>query len=305
MSLNIDVTDPQQLIAAMQSLSQQVEKLNNDNQHLKQILAQQQQPIVIENKKEPNVDLPDKFSGKQKDLRNFMACVTNIFELQSRTYNTDRRKTGLIGSLCTHDALNWYRSLQEQNSELLYNYDAFIEDMKEHFGDPHMAERAKKQLLELTQGKGSAASYAAKFRRIAADTGFNQETLCYHFERGLKSEVRRAIAVNDYEFDNLDDLVKYAIKVDNRIFEASDYFRPSNSFVSVTPAARRGPVPMEIGSVRVKTLGDDEKKRRIRENLCLYCAEKGHIAQHCPKKTSKKVTFNHGKISKEEQTPKN
>ncbi len=271
--------DPSELTAFLTDLKKQVDSLTAENQMLMSHLGRA-------TLKEPKVDMPDKFAGKPSELRNFLAQIKNIIDLRPGTYATDRHKTGLVGSLCNHEALNWYRTLQENQSPLLGNFKDFIEDMLLHFGDPNIKDRAKKDLLTLKQGSRPASSYAIRFRRIAADTGFNEETLQYHFESGLNPSVRQAIAVNDKHFQSLDELIKYAIKVDIRLHES---VRPNqvSQFHGTNQVNRSAsPTPMDLGSVRFKPLSEDEKKRRRQAGLCLYCGTSGHFAQACPSKKS-------------------
>lgn len=289
MNQNIDYSNPEQLAVIMQTMSQQLEQLARENFHLQRLVQDRTPtPRPVERTREPSIDLPAKFSGKPKELRNFLVAVDNVFEMQYLSYDSDRRKTGLIGSLCSEDALNWYRTLQESQSVLLHDYESFVSDMKEHFGDPHVTERAKRELLILNQGKGSASGYASRFRRCATDTGFNNETLVYHFERGLKSEVRKAIAVNDRSFGSLEDLIKYAIKVDNRLFEASNSIL-NNDTQFFQQRNTRDPNAMEIGSLKFGKIDENEKRRRYDNKLCLYCGESGHRVNECNKKPASKT----------------
>jgi hypothetical protein len=50
-----------------------------------------------------------------------------------------------------------------------------------------------------------------------------------------------------------------------------------------------GITPMDIDSLdnrsKPKKLTQEERARRIKENLCLYCGESGHRASGCPKKS--------------------
>ncbi|OMJ12906.1 Retrotransposon-derived protein PEG10 [Smittium culicis] len=265
----------------VQQLNERINTLAAENQELRsryEEIHRNQQPTgpVLE----PKVMLPEKFTGKHSDLRNFISALRNVLELQPYRYQSDRSKTGLVGSLCLGDALSWYRNLQESESPMLHNFSSFIDDLRSHFGDPYFQENARRQLLLLSQGKSSASTYASRFRRIATDTDFNDATLCYHFERGLNIETRRAIAVNDQTFNSLEELIRYSTKVDNRLFEFS---RDTASYLP--PQSSMNHTPMEIGKINVgRKLTSTEKMHRFKNGLCLYCGESGHIVGSCPKK---------------------
>lgn len=328
---SLDTNNPQQLTKAFAELLQQVTALTSQNtafrkelqEQARQIIQLQQQPAPSQHSgdqhspasptstppKEPKAPLPEKFTGRQVDLRNFLASVKNTFNLQPSRFTSDRTKTAFIGSLLVGDPLTWYRSLLESESDLLDDYQDFLDDFKTNFGDPYIQENAKKQLLSLRQGNGRTASYAAKFRRIAADTGFNDETLMYHFERGLNIEIQKAIAVSNQEFLTLEELYQYSIKVDNRLaefwqgpgtprrfLEGSRPNIPSRFGEHVnnrpmethTRHVDSGPTPMEIGAIvgggRRKQLTPAQKEERYRKGLCFYCGEHGHLNHNCPHK---------------------
>lgn len=57
-----------------------------------------------------------------------------------------------------------------------------------------------------------------------------------------------------------------------------------------------GPSPMELDAANVKTrfapLTDDQKKYRREHNLCLYCGDKNHKLDTCPKRSNNKSSNN-------------
>lgn len=314
----IDPSDSKQVSSLLSELLQQVTTLTAQNSALRKDLHRQSEEItklqettLLTNQsqssldqpslKEPKAPLPEKFTGRQSDLRNFLASVKNVFQLQPSRFISSRLKTAFVGSLLVGDPLTWYRGLLESDSSLLEDYEEFVNDLKTNFGDPYVEENARKQLLALRQGNGRAASYAAKFRRIATDTGFNDDTLLYHFERGLNIEVQKAIAVNNQEFLYLEDLFKYAIKVDNRLTEFSQgrpkrysdnfanhhYQRPGEA---LSFSRDTGPTPMDIGAIskdgRRKPLTQAQKEERYQKRLCFYCGGAGHMNYNCPQKTT-------------------
>lgn len=256
--------------------------------------------------KEPRVDLPERFSGRPKDLRNFLTSAKNLFDLQPSRYSTDRAKVGLIGGQCTGDALTWYTTLVETESTLIRDYKEFIKAFKTEFGDPYAQDNARRTLLSMTQGRSSATTYAIRFRRAAVESGFNNETLMYVFKNGLNPEVRRATAGRTQEITSLDALIKFASAVDNDLFACSR--TPSSRDWAATPTGTHslptvpasplitdGPIPMEIGSTRTlsapanpsrpRKLSTEEKEARRRQGLCLYCGKPGHMAFQCPAKS--------------------
>lgn len=288
----MSATPPPQV--SFEDIVNQLQLLTQQNQDLQRRLDHVDvSPARATPAPEPKVQLPEKFSGKRTELRNFLSAVENVFALQPRRYSSARAKTGLIGSLCSGNALSWFRVLQDTQAGTLEDYSLFVNEFKTYFGDPFLQENARRQLTTLVQGKTSAATYASKFRQLAVDTEFDDSTLRYHYELGLNAAIRQAIAVNDVTFSTLEGLIAYSIKVDNRLFDLgrrmnlssrSDSPRSDSPRPTPTP---QGPTPMEIGSISISTprkLTDEEKQARRQQGLCLYCGKPGHLAKSCPAK---------------------
>jgi hypothetical protein len=333
-----DFTDPAQVQIAINNLNNTIAQLQrdsnqnyltirtleNDNTAAKEELntlrsALNNPTSTGKSIREPKVDMPTKFKGDHKKLRDFLSAVETVFDLQPTRFQDQKIKCGFLGTLLDGDALTWFRSIQEnplKKATLFADYSLLKKEITSIFGDAMVKKNAQRELATMSQ-KGSASSYVANFRRVAADTGYDIDSLIHQFTIGLKPDVQNAIVINDRDYTELDELYAYAIKVDQRLFEQKrsssnnrnwprgpppsnqPSYRPSNlqrqpSFTVRRPSfnqVRRpsyqahGPTPMEIGSMQFKKLTEDEKQRRIKSNLCLYCGEGGHIAYQCPKKT--------------------
>lgn len=250
---------------------------------------------------------PDRFNGNQKKYRDFHAAVENYFELKSTCFRDDRMKTGFVGSLLTDHALTWYRRLTEQNSECLRDYSKFSKEMEIHFGNPFVQSTAQRELLTLRQ-KGSAVAYSADFQRISLDSGHNDVTLMALYKKGLKKEIQNAITINARDFETLDSLVEYAIRVDNDFYEQrmestlrpesrklptinwslpSPQRTPRTSTTSSTGSPHLAPMDLDSVSTTHRKLTPEQKAFRYKNNLCLYCGKPGHRALACPNKQAK------------------
>src|SRR5690606_11193888 len=53
-----------------------------------------------------------------------------------------------------------------------------------------------------------------------------------------------------------------------------------------------GPEPMDLDTIKFKRLTQEEKDKRRKEGLCMYCGAKGHFANKCPKKSSPSTSTN-------------
>ena len=282
--MNIDINNPEQVATALQMMSEQINQLQ---------LSLSQQPTFQNHSKEPKVATPDKFNGNQRQLRNFISSANNVFRLQQSRFPTDRVKVYYIGTLLTGNALTWFRTLDEHNSVLFDDMNDFLDEFKSTFGDRDAKHNAQRKLCTLRQGSSSVLTYATTFLQVALDTGFNDEAKKAIFYAGLNEEVKDAIAWSDEAPDDLTRFIQFCIRADNRLFERrmernkqrSTMNRPTTFRPVAQTSAPHQSTPMEIDSIRkFGPLTAEEKERRRKHGLCLYCGTPGHQSFNCPNK---------------------
>jgi hypothetical protein len=244
------------------------------------------------------VSLPEKFDGRITKYRDFLASVRNYFVLQGNQYSSDEIKVRFIGTLLTGDPLTWFRGLVESDSPSLYDLETFLQDFQDNYDDPYARHHAQAAIRRLRQGKGSVVSYASKFRRLASDTGFNDEAKIEIFKNGLIDEVKDVLAGILDEPPGFEQFINFCIKIDHRLYarrvekkkpSGSD-LKPSASKKEQQSSAHADPSAMDVDAVQAsagksKKLSQEERTRRLKENLCLYCGEPDHRLASCPKKS--------------------
>jgi hypothetical protein len=273
---------------------------------------------------EPKPIPPDKYDGNRSSFRDFKVSVENFFRLQPIRYGQAYVKTGYVGSLLTGAALSWYRTLIESNDASLNNYATFMDHLQETFGDPHIRENAQRALRQLCQGNRSCVAYTADFRRIALDTGFNEEALIAHFRYGLIDAIKDQLA-NSTPLTTLEAYIQHCIRIDHRLYErrvekgetkqiinsgkpkaSSSHYeqpRPSTSSTSTTPSSSHPQMSYAQPSTGVSSMDLDsflkngkltraERERRVKLGLCHYCGGSGHDVANCPVRTSKAQRLN-------------
>ncbi len=121
-------------------------------------------------------------------------------------------------------------------------------------------------------------AYSIEFRTLAESCGWNENALWDHFLHGLADHVKDDIYSLELSA-GLDRLFDLAIRVDDRIALRSRHRK------SVTTCDTRSQhlvlpeeEPMQIGGARL-TVG--ERRRRLANQLCLYCGKAGHVAAAC------------------------
>ncbi|KAL0190863.1 hypothetical protein M9458_013561, partial [Cirrhinus mrigala] len=136
---------------------------------------------------------------------------------------------------------------------------------------------AGEQLLALTQGEGTAAEFALAFRTLAAQTTWVEDTLKLLFRRGLSMDLQTELACRD-EGRSLKEFIELTIHIDNLIRSRRQIRSGNPSFATGSSSALHSE-PMQIGYT---CLSPEERERRMRLRLCLYCGKPGHLRSTCP-----------------------
>ncbi len=209
-----------------------------------------------------------------------MQCSMFVSQ-QPMLYPTDDSRIAFVCSLLTGRALEWATAVWSDDHSVFPTFTAFIQRFKEVFEHPAGGKEAGEQLISLRQGRGSAADYALSFRTLAAQTGWPGDPLKLHFRKGLSAELQSELACRD-EGKTLDQFIDLAIRIDN-LLRSRCQPRFSSAPVGNT-APPPDPEPMHIGFTH---LSEEERERRMRRNLCLYCGLSGHMRATCPTRPSR------------------
>jgi hypothetical protein len=321
----------QQLQSELNTLRQQLREhqLQSEVNILRQQLATQPQVQLTQpssSAKEPKVTDPEMYSGKREKTRQFLVGLKRVFLTQPSRFNTEHAKVLYSLGRLSDSALSWSIPLQENNSPLLSSFATFEQALIEAFGVLDKKQDAIRKLRALRQGSQATSQYASNFSRLQYDTGFNDEALRDQFYQGLSDHIKDVLAQQLVEPTTLNELVKLAIRIDNRLFErrqerqhnptsssktnsssnsktltydssSTSYGRPNQTSSSNTSSSKyfsgsssSGPTPMQLDNVSHRgPLSQEEKDRRVRDGCCKYCGEKGHFVDTCPKKPKRSV----------------
>ncbi|KAL6488235.1 hypothetical protein MHYP_G00019760 [Metynnis hypsauchen] len=136
------------------------------------------------------------------------------------------------------------------------------------------------------RGKRSAAEYALEFRTLAAGSGWSEVALLTVYKRGLRRDLQAEMVCRGEQM-TLDHFIQISFALDGLVRERSYLQRPSIT-TPVTPALTPEAEPMELGRT---CLPETERRRRLRENLCLYCGRTGHRLANCSQHPSSSRTL--------------
>lgn len=278
MDLNMDGMNYEQLVGL-------THRLSAENELLKGAVGSGMQGL------EPHVALPNKFDGSRGNCRNFMNQVKLIFQLQPKRYSSDATKVAFIGTLLSGSASTWFSPHFESGSTIMSDIALFWKEFEDTFGDLERAVTAANKIRTLRQGTLSASEYASLFRRLASDLDWGEAALADQFRRGLRDDVKDLLLTLPPP-KSLSEAIHSAIACDNRIFERKSE-RRGNNYSQGHLAYRQHnseAIPMEIDSLhqserrRKGPLTPEERARRRRLNLCMYCGESGHLVKDCRSK---------------------
>ncbi|KAL0204491.1 hypothetical protein M9458_002509, partial [Cirrhinus mrigala] len=225
----------------------------------------------------PRLAFPEKFDGAPSKCKGFLLQCTLFVNQQPHLYPTDESKIAFVCSLLTGRALDWATAVWDLGRPAFPSFATFLQSFKEVFQPNPESSEAGEQIVALKQGRRSAADYALDFRTLAAQSGWNDGPLKLHYRRGLNPDLQVELACRD-EGLLLNQYIDLSIRVDN-VMRAR---RPGRTFTSLPPtlpSTLTAPEPMQLGATKLSV---EERERRLRNNLCLYCGQPGHLRATCP-----------------------
>ena len=234
--------------------------------------------------REPRLPAPERYSGDPKGCRGFLIQCRLSFDLQPAAYPTEHSRVAYVITLLTGRALAWATALYESNSPVCLSFSSFSEEMLKVFSPEVSGRAAANKLLQLRQGRQSAADYAIQFRTLAAESSWGEQALLVTFYNGLADRIKDELASWE-EAEDLESLISRVIRLDNRLRERNKAPRISLPHTipvhqgSSADSTDGGPEPMQLGGTR---LSRAERDRRMRERCCIYCGEPGHFRSNCP-----------------------
>lgn len=159
------------------------------------------------------------------------------------------------------------------------------------FDHPLQQEAAAKHLISFRQCKKSAVDHSVDFRITAEEAGWDKLALCGIYVNFLSDQLKDQLTTRD-DPGSLDELISLSIKIDNRLKERrrkKNYIshNPPLSTCQASELVRKShaqhqdpePEPMQVGRTR---LTPEERQRRFKEKVCIYCGQGGHFVANCP-----------------------
>ncbi|XP_044535488.1 retrotransposon-derived protein PEG10 [Gracilinanus agilis] len=231
------------------------------------------------------VGLPEKFDGTPEMLPSFLAQSRLYMELRPEDFPSEHVRVCFLTSLLKGRAARWATPYLLESSPLLNNYEAFIDEFKQAFEDPQRKEAANRKIRRLRQGLGSVLDYASAFRLCAQDLDWNEPAFIDQFLEGLSDPIQDELARVEVA-RSLPALINQCLRIEGRL-NARRGPSPASS-PRPRAAAASPPAEAEAGQLVARPqLTPEERERRRRLNLCMYCGLAGHYVDNCPSKKPK------------------
>jgi hypothetical protein len=220
---------------------------------------------------DPKGRKPKPFDGKSlSQLPEFLSQVRVAFRSRPLAYPDEEAKVLYAISYLEGPALSCIQPYidKDEPPSWMTDFSLFTKQLKKLFGDPDVVGNTSHQLRMLKQ-TSLASLYAAEFRRLASQLDWGNQALVGQFFEGLSDSVQDELVKTDYATD-LDALIDQAIRVDN--------------LQQRRKAQRASSKPVLSTASPGKSLTEQQKEFRRKNNLCMYCGGADHLILNCPKR---------------------
>ncbi|KAI1686157.1 reverse transcriptase [Pyrenophora tritici-repentis] len=262
---------------------------------------------------------PDLFHGDRHKLEDWILQFDLFFRFEDEKVDpTDRGL--LMASYMRGTAATWIKpylnKYMDDNDDdddierMFEDHPTFKDKLRQQFGVINEESKADRAIQQLKQTQ-SVADYASVFQGHALKTDWDDKALRVMYRQGLKERVKEELMRSGVAINNLQDLIRESIRIDNALYELQQEIRPVRANQSVQrtkgrffkkkPGYRTTPggiVPsagnnwhdpdaMQLDNInKGKSFGRNDKKKPYnkKEITCYNCDKKGHMARDCHSK---------------------
>ena len=243
---------------------------------------------------------PDVYDGTSSKADSFISQLYLYFYGKKVQVSSDRIVLALSymkGGTAGPWAKQKVKWLADQDTDSV-DWDSFIQEFKQTFGDPNPAGTARYKLSQLKQGSHTAEEYVSSFREFMDDTGYNDVALVESFKRGLNQSLVDRIYCLPEMPTTLETWIAWATKLDRQERER-EVEKKTYNFFSKFPSSKPQPKPSPSAPAPLPTttiqhqspapakqpdvvpMEVDSGWRSVRPLICFKCRKPGHKAINC------------------------
>jgi hypothetical protein len=279
----------------------------------RRITEQQVRRTLEEEGKNQKIPDPDFYYGDQNKLKNWIVQLRMKIHGNSARFPTDKMQINYACSLLRGKALSWaVPYVEEKPGYVFQNMADFIEQIRANFGDPNPQATADQQIRNLRQGNKDCSAYHTQFTEYSTVLEWDDKSQISQFWQGLTPNLQRMLIGRNDIPTEFNKYAQLCIRLDNELrayqqrnqtwrqerprtqYQTSPRIGRSDTARSTQYTgshAYHGPEPMELDSThRKQKLSQEERKQRMDNRLCLYCAKPGHQVKDCRSTKNRRPT---------------
>jgi len=258
--------------------------------------------------RKPKGKEPEVYREERHKLRGWLAQLIVYYRTVGWQNCHAEEKILYATSLLRDDARTWITPYAEERITPAWdNWAGFKAELQRQFGVIDAKGEARIRLKNMKQGKRSLTEYWNEFRLVASEAELDDLPGRELLLGGMIAELQNAWGASSEEYEDLETLAQWAIRKETKLATVRHIQgSPSTKGVqreTITPRNPDGTYrptnnsnqnygdPRELDATRKRprfNISREELQRRIREQLCLKCAQPGHLAGNCPQKDGPK-----------------
>lgn len=235
------------------------------------------------------------FDGNPRHYQHFKFQLTMHLHAKLDKYDTILKQIAFLATKLQGRALTWLNQVFLSYDFTNSTFDAVLSLMDSQFTNHNATQEANDMVSRASQKPGQTASaYSDWFRQAAAHSNFGEAAKMYHYQQGLRAAVKNALAASFNEPTDLETLITWSIRLDQRIPRESHQSRSARqptstsnqSFPTTAPPVTRTaaptPQPSTDSSSSYHARMFEQRQHRRENNLCAYCGSAEHAVDTCP-----------------------
>ncbi|KAL8290591.1 hypothetical protein RQP46_002849 [Phenoliferia psychrophenolica] len=243
----------------------------------------------------------------QSRLRTFLAQLRLVYRANPNKFATDTSKVTYACSYLDGIAFSWYENYISKDIEpdWFSDFPHFERELESNFGTINstaVAERKVQRILMRTSDHLS--DYLTKFNSLRNDLDWNESAINFAFKRGLPNRIKDEISRSDTVPRSFQELTDLCLRIDFQYWDRESERHTEERGPSSAPQGRMRDPPTPNTHVKVNTFSPmdrnisldkegkiprEERERRFKEHLCLYCGEK-HFLIDCTRRPAHNST---------------